>query len=73
MNQLTISLHSTLGYRRTGVVHSTLTRVGAQIAAWAARRRARAALLELDEAALKDMGISRAQALYELDHPRSRH
>ena len=44
----------------------------AQLGEWAARRRARAALLALDDAALKDIGISRAQALYEFDHPRWR-
>lgn len=73
MNQLTISHHSTLGHRAAYAVRATFTRLGAQLSTWAERRRARAALLELDDAALKDMGISRAQALYELDHPRSRH
>ena len=73
MNQLTVSRHLTIGHRQTRVVHSTLARVGAQLSGWAERRRARADLLELDDAALKDMGISRAQALYVFDHPRRRH
>jgi len=72
MNQLTILQHPALGQRAVRSALAILTRLGEHLSEWAARRRAREALLALDDAALKDIGVSRAQALYELDHPRWR-
>lgn len=36
---------------------------------WRRRTRSRAELLRLDDRALRDIGITRAEALYEIDKP----
>lgn len=68
------------------VIHLTLSATRRQrrgagwrilLAAWAARwqqarrvRQARRYILEMDERMLSDIGVSRAQALFEIDRPR---
>lgn len=52
-----------------GRASSVLNGIKARLDAWSARRRERAALLSLGDAELKDLGISRAQALFEYNKP----
>ncbi|MGH7121531.1 MAG: DUF1127 domain-containing protein [Acetobacteraceae bacterium] len=52
-----------------GRASSVLGGIGARFEAWSARRRERRALLSLGDAELKDLGISRAQALFEYSKP----
>ena len=68
MNQLTL-VHPvrTPQWLRAARARRVFNRLGEHLAAWWAQRRARAALLSLSDDELKDVGISRAQALYEFD------
>lgn len=52
-----------------GTRGSVLARVVAMIEGAAARRRSRLALLEMTDAQLKDIGISRSQAYREASRP----
>ena len=67
--------HSTIAHRLAHACHpvqasvATLARAWHQFAAWSARRRSRAQLLTLGDHELHDIGISRAQALFEHDKP----
>jgi uncharacterized protein YjiS (DUF1127 family) len=69
MNQLTIVGHPVPRFQPTRVAFAALRRLNRLLATWSARRRSRAALLSLGDAGLKDIGISRAQALFEYDKP----
>ncbi|HWA81664.1 MAG TPA: DUF1127 domain-containing protein [Acetobacteraceae bacterium] len=69
MNLLAIASRSPYPSRPIHIVLATFRNVGGQLAAWRERRRERAALLALDDAALKDLGISRAQAHFEHGKP----
>ena len=50
-------------------IRAALAGLKAQLATWSARQRDRRALLALDDAALKDLGISRAQAAFDHNRP----
>lgn len=50
---------------RPGRASSVLDGIKAGLGMWSARRRERAVMLSLSDAELKDLGISRAQALFE--------
>jgi uncharacterized protein YjiS (DUF1127 family) len=69
MSQLTIARHPAPAYHAIQAAFATLKRVQRQFAAWSAQRRSRAQLLSLGDRELQDMGISRAQALFEHDKP----
>ena len=69
MSQSTIARHPAPTFHPIQVALATLGRVRQQLAAWSARRQERAQLLTLDDHELKDIGISRAQALFEHDQP----
>jgi len=69
MNQLTIARHAAPAYHPIQTALAILKHVRKRLAAWSAQRRAYAALLSLGEHELKDIGISRAQALFEAEKP----
>ena len=69
MSQLIIARHPAHAYHPIQAAFTILGRVRQQLAAWSARRQERAQLLTLDDHELKDIGISRAQALFEHDQP----
>jgi uncharacterized protein YjiS (DUF1127 family) len=69
MTQLTIARHPAHVYHPIQAALAMLGRVRERLAAWSARRRAYAALLSLSDRELQDVGISRAQALFEHDRP----
>ena len=69
MNQLTIVGHPVRRYHPVRTAFAALRALNEHLATWSARRRSRAALLTLGDAGLKDIGISRAQALFEYDKP----
>jgi uncharacterized protein YjiS (DUF1127 family) len=50
-------------------IRAALAGLKAQLATWSARQRQRAAVLALSDAALKDLGISRAQAAFDYNRP----
>jgi uncharacterized protein YjiS (DUF1127 family) len=67
--------HATIAHRRAHTHHpvqaalGTLARAWHQYSKWSARRRSRAQLLSLGDHELQDIGISRAQAMFEHDKP----
>jgi len=69
MNQLVIASRSTHPSRPVRVALAAFRGLGEQVTAWRKRQRERAELLALDDAALKDLGISRAQAHFEHGKP----
>ncbi len=69
MNQIVIVQGSVPAPRPVRVAVGAFRGVKAQLAAWAKRERERRALLALDDAGLKDIGISRAQASFEHGRP----
>jgi len=67
----------TLGYpvrplRSLRAARAAFHAIRERFAAWSARRRARLELLLLSDGELQDIGISRAQALYEFEEPSRR-
>ena len=69
MNQLTIVGHPVPRSQPIRVAFAALRGLNQLLATWSARRRSRAALLSLGDTGLKDIGISRAQAMFEHDKP----
>lgn len=69
MNQLLIASHQMQVSRPGHVALAALDVLRKRVATWSARQRGRRALLSFDEAALKDIGISRAQADFEYNKP----
>jgi uncharacterized protein YjiS (DUF1127 family) len=69
MNQFTASVHSAPASRPIRAAFAALKGLKRQFATWSARQRERAALLSLSDAELKDIGISRAQAVFEHNKP----
>jgi len=65
MNQMSVAGHPGHEIRLPARVSAVLEGIRARWEMWSAWRRRRAQLLSLSDAALKDMGISRAQALFE--------
>lgn len=55
--------------RRARVLISTIARAGAVVARWIERVRQRHALAELDDQALRDIGITRVEAAREAGKP----
>ena len=54
---------------RPSIVESFLSAPFATLATWSERLKQRAALAEMDERMLKDIGLSRAHAQVEADKP----
>ncbi len=69
MNHIAIARQSAQAHRPINATFAGLERLKGQLAAWSARRCARAALLSLGDAELKDLGISRVQARFEHSKP----
>ncbi|HUC16560.1 MAG TPA: DUF1127 domain-containing protein [Acetobacteraceae bacterium] len=69
MNQLVIARRTPSSSRPLGVALAAFRSLGEQVAAWRKRQRERAEMFALDEASLKDLGISRAQANFERGKP----
>ena len=69
MTHLTIARHPAHSYHPIQAAFTTLKRLRQRLSAWSARRRASAQLLTLGDYELKDIGISRSQALFEHDKP----
>jgi uncharacterized protein YjiS (DUF1127 family) len=69
MSQTTIGRHPAPSFHPIEAAFVTLGRVRRHLAAWRARRQSRAQLLTLGDHELQDIGISRAQALFETDKP----
>lgn len=69
MNQIAMTAHPVPASRPMQRAFAALDGVRKELAAWSARRRGRRALLSLSEFELKDIGISRAQAQFELNKP----
>jgi len=69
MSQLMIARQPAHAYHPIEAAFAILSRVRRELGAWSAQRRSRAQLLTLGEHELKDIGISRAQALFEHDQP----
>jgi uncharacterized protein YjiS (DUF1127 family) len=69
MSQLMVARHPTHSYHPIQAAVATLRRVQRRFARWSARRRAYAQLLSLGDRELQDIGMSRAQALFEHDRP----
>jgi uncharacterized protein YjiS (DUF1127 family) len=67
--------HSTIAHRPAHSYHpiqatvAVLATIRHHYAAWSARRRSRAQLLTLGDHELQDIGISRAQAMFEHEKP----
>jgi len=69
MSHSTIARHSAHGYHPMQAVSATLARLLRSFYAWNSRRQGNAQLLLLDDRELKDIGLSRAQALFQHDKP----
>jgi len=69
MSQTTIARHSGHGYHPIQAALAALAQLRQRVSAWSARRQANAQLLTLDDHELKDIGLSRGQALFEHDKP----
>ena len=69
MNQMAITARPGHDFRPIRAASVMLGGVRKELAAWTARRRGRRALLSLSEYELKDIGVSRAQAQFELSKP----
>jgi len=69
MSQMVIGQGSVPARRPLRVVVAAFGGLRALVAGWAKRQRERAALLALDDAGLKDIGISRAQAAFDHSKP----
>jgi uncharacterized protein YjiS (DUF1127 family) len=52
-----------------GWLKATLSRIAATLHEWLRRRRDRAELATLDERMLRDIGVSRAEVLHEINKP----
>jgi uncharacterized protein YjiS (DUF1127 family) len=69
MSHTTIARHPAHTHHPIEAAFAALGRLRQRLAAWNARRQANAQLLTLDDHELKDIGLSRGQALFEHDKP----
>ncbi len=55
--------------QHTGALHQLLARMTAQLGEWRRRLRDRRALAVMSDRSLRDIGLTRYDALYEADKP----